>query len=454
MTAKERSRLHRGYKRFLRQLKTKRRKKRKAQIICEENARYNRKNGVILSVDQLLSNTLSPSVSYLLNCISSPLNYKLINNENINTNCYVEIPRHFSLIENPQESYSAIRKLIALSLYSNYPEIFIDYTKCNEFTLEAQVLLDLILKDIFKFYNRCRKKKCFKNYAKRITDRSTKGSSIRTMLFSVGSLAIHAKKQLEFSHVVPYNLCIHRSEVDTIRQAEMKDIDTTTLSDYVDTCLSKMGRNLEDEQIDDLCTFIGEILINAEEHSSTRCRYSIGYFEEKEINGEKVGVFQLVIMNLGMSIYEKFKDENCPNPIIADKMKELSKQYTHKGFLRKKEFEEETLWTLYSLQDGVTSVSPQKYKNRGNGSLRFIESFYNLKGFNPSKSSKMTLQSGKANIVFDGKYPVTESIVKGEKYRVLTFNNSGNIEDKPDNKYVKCSEFFFPGTFIHAYIYL
>lgn len=152
--------------------------------------------------------------------------------------------------------------------------------------------------------------------------------------------------------------------------------------------------------------------------------------------------------------YEKFKDENCPNPIISDKMKELSKQYTHKGFLKKKEFEEETLWTLYSLQDGVTSVSPEKYKNRGNGSLRFIESFYNLKGCNASKLSKMTLQSGKANIVFDGKYPVTESMVKGEKYRVLTFNSSGNIEDKPDNKYVKCSEFFFPGTFIHAYIYL
>ena len=247
---------------------------------------------------------------------------------------------------------------------------------------------------------------------------------------------------------------VYRSEVDTIRQAEMKDIDTTTLSDYVDTCLSKMGRNLEDEQIDDLCTVIGEILINAEEHSSTKCRYSIGYFEEQEIDGEKVGVFQLVIMNLGMSIYEKFKDENCPNPIISDKMKELSKQYTHKGFLKKKEFEEETLWTLYSLQDGVTSVSPEKYKNRGNGSLRFIESFYNLKGCNASKLSKMTLQSGKANIVFDGKYPVTESMVKGEKYRVLTFNSSGNIEDKPDNKYVKCSEFFFPGTFIHAYIYL
>ena len=122
--------------------------------------------------------------------------------------------------------------------------------------------------------------------------------------------------------------------------------------------------------------------------------------------------------------------------------------------MRKREFEEETLWTLYSLQDGVTSVSPEKYKNRGNGSLRFIESFYNLRGCSASKLSKMTLQSGRANIVFDGKYPVTESFVKGEKYRVLTFNNSGNIEDKPDNKYVRCSEYFFPGTFIHAYIYL
>ena len=35
MTAKDRSRLHRGYKRFLRQLKTKRQKRRKAQIYAK-----------------------------------------------------------------------------------------------------------------------------------------------------------------------------------------------------------------------------------------------------------------------------------------------------------------------------------------------------------------------------------------------------------------------------------
>lgn len=120
-----------------------------------------------------------------------------------------------------------------------------------------------------------------------------------------------------------------------------------------------MGRNLEDEQIDDLCTVIGEILINAEEHSSTKCRYSIGYFEEQEIDGEKVGVFQLVIMNLGMSIYEKFKDENCPNPIISDKMKELSKQYTHKGFLKRKNLKKK-LYGHYILYKMELLQYPQK----------------------------------------------------------------------------------------------
>lgn len=140
-----------------------------------------------------------------------------------------------------------------------------------------------------------------------------------------------------------------------------------------------MGRKLDDDSMDDLCTVIGEILINAEEHSSTHCRYSIGYFEQKSIDDKKVGVFQLVILNMGRSIYEKFHDLDCPNKAVVEKMKALSNRYTEKKFWSFKTFDEETLWTLYSLQDGVTSISPQAYSHRGNGSLRFIESFFNLK---------------------------------------------------------------------------
>lgn len=76
-------------------------------------------------------------------------------------------------------------------------------------------------------------------------------------------------------------------------------------------------------------------------------------------------------------------------------MKALSNRYTEKKFWSFKTFDEETLWTLYSLQDGVTSISPQAYSHRGNGSLRFIESFFNLKNMDSEdKLSKMVYNLG------------------------------------------------------------
>lgn len=273
------------------------------------------------------------------------------------------------------------------------------------------------------------------------------------MLFSVGSQAIHANKHREYPHIIPYHLCIHKAINNSIEQIEQKELDTTALSDYVEKCLERMGRKLDDDSMDDLCTVIGEILINAEEHSSTHCRYSIGYFEQKSIDDKKVGVFQLVILNMGRSIYEKFHDLDCPNKAVVEKMKALSNRYTEKKFWSFKTFDEETLWTLYSLQDGVTSISPQAYSHRGNGSLRFIESFFNLKNMDSEdKLSKMVLQSGHTKIVFDGTYGTTERVVNNNRYRVMTFNKSNNIEDAPDTKFVKRTNFYFPGTFIFANI--
>ena len=181
----------------------------------------------------------------------------------------------------------------------------------------------------------------------------------------------------------------------------------------------------------------------------------LGYFEEKEIDSVHVGVFQLVILNFGKTIYEKFKDPNCPNQDIVDKMKNLSHSYTQKNFLQKKKFEEETLWTLYALQEGVTSVPTNKYIKRGNGSIRFIESFFNIKGSQDVDNiSRLVIQSGCSNITFDGKYNIVEKQIGEESFKIMTFNNSGNIEDKPDNKYVQCVDNYFPGTFISAQILL
>lgn len=444
---------HIAYHRF--ELDIRRRKKKKKNRKNEQE-KLNKKRsrfGKNATVESIIQDVFSDSTKYLLETLESPVSYSNILAEKDDYGSVIKIPVHFSLIENPSESYNAIVKILASSLYHRNSEVVIDYSACNTFTLDAQILLDIVLKDILACYKVFGLYKKLRKYRRDIIDRSIGGSNVRTMLFSVGSQAIHANKKKEFPNVIPYNLCMHKATNDSIIQAEQKELDTTSLSDYVDLCLRRMGRELDGDRWDDLCTVIGEILINAEEHSSTKCRYSIGYFEEIELNGEKVGKFQLVILNLGRSIYEKFHDEDCPNKDVIMKMKGLSDKYTRRGLFKRKKFEEEALWTLYSLQDGVTSVSPQQYSQRGNGSLRFIESFLNLKNSKQADNvSKMILQSGKTRITFDGTYGTSERLVKNEKYRVMAFNQSNNIEEMPDTKYVEITEHYFPGTFISAQI--
>lgn len=158
-------------------------------------------------------------------------------------------------------------------------------------------------------------------------------------------------------------------------------------------------------------------------------------------------------MNFGKTIYEKFKDPNCPNQDIVLKMEKLSDRYTTQKFFRFKKFEEETLWTLYALQEGVSSVASSEYIKRGNGSIRFIESFFNIKGpMADDKLSQMTILSGNTKIVFDGKYQIVSKNIDGESYQYMTFNKTGNIEDKPDENYVTFVDNYFPGTMIIAKI--
>jgi len=132
-------------------------------------------------------------------------------------------------------------------------------------------------------------------------------------------------------------------------------------------------------------------------------------------------------------------------------MSELSKTYTQNGWFQKAAFEEETLWTLYALQEGVTS----KEKKRGNGSIQFIENFFKLKGdLKNDNVSKLVITSGNTRITFDGTYNIVKKPKIGEKrnYKMVTFNDSGEISDEPDKKYVTFVPHFFPGTLISARI--
>lgn len=401
---------------------------------------------------------LPVNLKYITTKDNSPFNLESIKKAHYKSNGIITIPERFSIIDNPKDSINVFRWMISALLIENIDEVIFDYSKCMDIELGTQALFDIILKDFKEFKSRCtlvqrNRTNVFPTFgAININD-----ENIQNLIWSVGSPANLGIGEIHKKDIEKFKLRIYNSTKgqDECKRAERKDLDTTEIADYVISSLRRMGKELTPQKRDDLCTIIGEILINAEEHSTTNHRFSIGYFKERYLEGSHMGLFRLVILNFGDTIYEKFKSPNCPNKDFVSRMKELSNKYTKKISFIPGKFEEETLWTLYALQEGVTSVSKESYK-RGNGSIRFIESFFNIKGSSDSDSiSRMTILSGKTKILFDGKYCITERrSSNGEIHKAMTFNSTGNIEDKPDIDCVMHTDNYFPGTLISAEILL
>lgn len=394
------------------------------------------------------------NLRYLLNEKDSFLNFDRLQIYNTRKGGNVHVPERFSIIDNSEESYNFIKEICSNVIFQRYQYIYIDYSKCQHADLSAQILLDVILADLVKLINKADTIPTIKQYlvVKEIRGGRAKNPDVRKMLKSVGTPNAILNIKNDFPDIIPYRLCKHDrdSNADYEKRIERKEIDTSDMVDYVLKCLDRFGKTLTPEGVHNLSTVVGEILINAEEHSTTKYRFSIGYFQEIEAVDDRYGVFRLVIFNFGKTIYEKFNDPFCQRQDIVGRMRILSEKYTRRGLFTFKTFTEENLWTLYALQEGVTSVPNQK---RGNGCIQFIDSFFNLKGGDNQKvNSQLTILSGKTNITFDGKYRIETVYQDGQPFKVMAFNRTGSLEDKPDDKYVKSVDYFFPGTVIAAKI--
>ncbi|PJZ77426.1 hypothetical protein [Leptospira neocaledonica] len=420
----------------------KERKKKKRTRVTEEALTYR----------EFLRRYTPPNLNDLLFDDRSPFYFDEIEKRTPPKDGVIFVPKKFSLLDNEEESTNFLADLMSLFIFPHSVEVNIDYSLTEEIDLGAQVLLDIIILEIIYFYERRKDHK--EKRIKTINGRHINNQDVGKMLTTVGSIDIFTNLGKSHKDIIPYKLRIHERRGKKKKHLEnQKDIDTTELVDYVKECLARLNRELPPENLHDLCTVVGEILINAEEHSSNEVRYSIGYFQEKEENGKRISIFRLVIMNFGKTIYDKFKDPDCPNREIVSKMNELSGKFSLRKLLGISGVTEESLWTLYALQEGVTSVSTDKFLKRGNGSIRFIESFFNLRGSKGKDLiSRLNIISGSTNIQFSGEYGINERSNGDDVFKVMSFNSSGNLEELPDKKYVRTRKFHFPGTLISARI--
>lgn len=371
------------------------------------------------------------------------------NKENQNNFDVLMVPTVFSLTDNYKDSCIFLRKLLDALDSQLYKKVLIDYANCERIDVDASICMDIIVADFINYYNTCLKNRKKLRMAE-ITPLHYDNPVVEKVLCSIGAFSNLLQQSKTFDDITPFPLCINSKNIKSY--AQKREVDITKMVDYIIDCLGKVNRNLTSDAETNLYKVIGEIIINAEEHSTTTKRYAIGYFEEKNDEGRHYGIFNLSILNFGATIYDTFKSNNCKNISVKEQMADLSEKFTKNGFFKKAKFEEETLWTLYALQEGVTR---KKEWQRGNGTIRFIESFFNLKGntFCDSKS-KMIIISGNTRIIFDGKYKIVEKMRNGETYKMMTFNEAGNIEDVPDDKYVMYADNKFPGTIITARIFI
>lgn len=314
-----------------------------------------------LSKTEIIELNLPHNLFFLIQSDNSPFCLKTLRLEvSLDTNGYIYMPSVFSLCDNPNETINVLKQII-YSFFIKIPrEIVFDYSRCTSIGLEAQALMDVILMEYKTFLNKCatmRSQRIVSTFPESFGAINILNEKLKKMMFSVGSPANLGIKRNDYPDIIRYSMCSHHAlnESDKKQIKAQKEIDTSRAIDYVIDCLKKMGKKLTPKKRSDLCTVIGEILINAEEHSSLHHRFSMGYFHEVKEGEQHKGLFHLVILNFGLSIYEKFRnDATCPHATV-EKMKALSAQYTSRSFFKRGEFEEETLWTLYALQQGVFS---------------------------------------------------------------------------------------------------
>lgn len=445
-------------RRFRRRLKSKNKKEqrnRRRSIDLKVEKKYREIASRIKSYQDALNQFLPRNLSHLIYEEKSPFCVKKLKKEKYKDIIILEVPKNFSVLENEKESYSFLQRIVSILIFQSCKDLWLDYEHCKNIDLLTQVFLDSILLDIDKFITTCERAKVDKYLNVRsIGGKNMRERKVRRLLNSVGSPAVLINRNVSYDGVKPYRLkCFDGNSVNPKTYMVQKEIDTTTLLEYVNDCLAKVHKTLTTDALKYLGYVIGETIINAEEHSSLHYRYLIGYFEECNEGDKHYGLLNLVIMNFGQTIYEKFKyplSDTRINDRCVTQMENLSNEYRSKNRF-KRHFTEETLWTLYSLQGGVSCIPPD-VRLRGNGTVQFINSFFKLKGNEDVDNvSCMYLMSGNTRIDFDGTYTLHKIQAENGDYKdIISFNKSGSLSEEPDRKYVRSIPSYFPGTAIFA----
>lgn len=361
----------------------------------------------------------------------------------------ITIPANFAISTNPDEVIYILKKIFNFGLDPSIKEIVFDHLRCTNLGIAASTIMDTVVLAAKSY----RRKHGGKN--KELTIAGTYPEDEYTKDVFIGSglvrhLNIRVSQKADQARIKRFKLISGKSG----RQESA--VVATKLTNYFNDCLKTQKYVLSDSGEHDLAAMFSEVLDNCERHGGRDAVwYALGHYQMRR--NCDYGEFQLTIFNFGDSIYEQL----CGNETTAETKKKLRQMNQRHARNFSGNWNQETMYTVFSLQEGVSRLRSQEkigFKTRGLGTITLMNMFYQLGQTIDEKEPELEIVSGHTFIKFDGTYRpekkvIQDEIFEGKERQIIAFNRDNDIY-KPADSNVICLKEFFPGTIIAMKFYL
>lgn len=359
----------------------------------------------------------------------------------------IKVPACFSFKKDFDNNMIFFKEFISSYLLSN-GYLTISFKHCKESSIANFSVLDVLIKNLSELKNRYNQSKYV--VCEKIIKVERSDYDIKTNKY------LHSFLHKQLPAAENDGSCFMKLPLEKGKRRNYKENPKTRVSSlivhFVNKCVEKAGASLKLDGQRAIEGLMGEILSNAEDHSAPNSFWYVDgiSFVEKQDDTEVVDL-NLTIMNIGPSMYGGFegtKLKNAPNYEKCQKLYDLHKSQ----FSQTTKFERESLFTMYLLNDGISRL---KYtdQSRGNGTIRFLESFIILGCYgleNEKFKCQLNVISGHTVLTCDN--DMHPFVI--EKCTHLALNKEKDFKKLPDKRYLCYNKEYFPGTILECHIFL
>lgn len=336
------------------------------------------------------------------------------------------LPRTFSLTENAEDSLRVLRDIVRYARLTKRTRLVLDHRPIKELGLGAEVLLAVILKEISKELE-------FVPGAY-IKGHKPTSQKIKDMMSEIGCVRVLGSgfdDDIQVSIKSTASVYRHQNRGKQLLVDPMqRDLIARTcgdFSDHVDKCLNKAKKRLTPSGREKLTSHMGEVLINAQEHSGTAQWLVTGYLD----GADKDLVYRAVILSFGHTIaanFEATEADSVPAMLVKPYI-----EIHEKKRLFGQNWTKSDLLSVIALQGNISSqLDKGANSDRGQGTVDLIEFFQDMsEACTDGKIAPvMSLLTGRTHIRFDGKYRMKYE--QSVSRMVIAFNENNTLSEPPD----------------------